>query len=490
MTGQAYQTMSKFCRINLERPGSADKSKKVNVDQILSNIKHLNDRPLKMYTNISVPGVSERLLACPSNSLNLTKTRSRYISRQKQVKKAPTIRKYEKQQNELQEVPSSVQYSPNYEASFPSAPSFPFPRACHERMIDSRLKTQSEMIKVWEKGPRTVKFGPKNKPKKEEKKVEEEEEEEEESNDQLQESNEKTKQNQISSTKPIIPPPKIINSTTKNLSNLQKKQPVGLISQSCDRNSFIPKNDIPAPGHYQVKRLLVDRNCATSFDGQSTRKSFEPKADRTYFNLGKNIDSTKPQPPRCLPFKIQLSRSKEVKQKDIWSEIEKEQQQLYDVLHPKEIIEIKEKSKVQPFSRQTTYFDKHPFHSFMGPEDTKDLVYDVDLSFKLADKKIKPANNFGRRITDNDRAIYVTSEAPDVFYKNVNEEWLKTKKNYGGAPIFNNMHERKSIYDYMSKDSSGGYIVIKDDNWNSRTPALMDKMGEREMMLNLPPQYA
>lgn len=488
MTGQAYKTMSKYCRIYFERPNNTNETKKINVNHILSDIKHINDRPLKKYTNNSASEVSERLFSCPSSSLNMTKARSRFLSGPKLVKKAPIIRKYEKQQNPFHEVPSAVQYTPNYEACYPSAPQYPFPRALHERMIDARLRTQNEMIKIWEKGPRAVKFGPKNKKESEEQKKESE-------NDQSEEIEEEdTQQQLLPPTQPIVPPPKNNFASSIKYTNSNqvkpKKQPIGLISLSSDRNSFIPKNDLPAPGQYQIKRLSVGKNRVASFDGQSTRKSIEPLTDRTYFDLGKNIDSTKPLPPRCLPFKIQLSRSKETKQKDIWSEIEKEQKELYEVLHPKETIKVQEKTSVQPFSQQTTYFDKHPFQSFMGPEDTKDLVYDVDLSLKLSDKKIKPLENFGRRINDNDRAIYAPSEAPDIIYTNVNEEWIKTKKSNGSGPIFDNMHARRSAYDYMPKISGGSYTVIKSNNWSYRTPALMDKMGEREMMLNLPPQYS
>lgn len=486
MTVKTYQTMSKFCRINLESGNTSNETKNINVKHILSGIKHINDRPLKKITDNSVPEISQRLLGCPSSSLNTIKTRSRYLSRQKEIKKAPVVRKYEKQQNSLHEPPSAVQYTPNYEVCLPSAPKYIFPRAFHERMIDANFRTQSEMIKVWEKGPRTVKFGPKTK--------EQSEQEKESEEDQRQEADDEINQQlPPAPLQSIVPPPHNNTAPNPKVANTvqikAKKQPTGLISMSSDRNSFIPKNDIPAPGQYQIKRLSVDKNRASSFDNQSTRKDIEIKTERTYFGLAKSIDSTKPQPPRCVPFKVQLSRHKENKQKDIWNEIEREQKQLYDILHPKEPIHVQEKKLIQPFSLQTTYFDKHPFQSFMGPEYTKDLVYDVDLSIKLSDKKIKPLNNFGRRTNDNDRAIYVQSEAPDIVYKNVNEEWKKTQKNSGTGPVFSTMHERRSPYDYMPKIDGGSYTAIKNNNWSYRTPALMDKMGEREMMMNLPPQY-
>ena len=488
MKGQAYQTISKYGRINLDRASSSLQTKNINVKNILSGIKHINDRPLKKRSESTSIGVSQRLLFGPSSSLNVAKTRSRYLPRQKQVRKVPVVRKYEKKRNSLNELPSSAQYTPNFDVCLPSAPQFMFPRALHERMLDANHRTQCEMIKVWEKGPRTVKYGPENKDKKRKKEgnssddmSEEEEEEEDISSPPSPPS--------VAPMQSIVHPPVKDSKDASDIPLKSKKQPVGIISSNCVRDSFIPKSEAPAPGQYQIKRLSVDKNRLAAFDGQSTRKGIELLPDRSHFGIGKSIDSTKPQPPRCIPFSMQLSRNKETKQKDIWSEIEKEQKQLYNVLHPQESIEIPKKQSIQPFSQQTTYFDKHPFQSFMGPEETKDLVYDVEQSLKLSDKKIKPFENFGRRTNDSDRAIYVASEAPDIIYKDVNLQWIKTQKNNGSGPIFKNMNSRKCAYDYMPKISGGNYTTIKNDNWSYRTPALMDKMGEIEMMLNLPPQY-
>ncbi|OHT16019.1 hypothetical protein TRFO_13503 [Tritrichomonas foetus] len=443
---QAYQTMSKFGRINLER--TRDTHPVGNVDDIIAEIKSMNDKPVKKMSVASTIAVSQRLLSGPHRS---TKTRSRYLPRKKPKRKIPVVREYVKPEGADPELPGSAQYNPNFDVYLPSAPQVIFTQAEPEKKMDSSSCTQSEMMQAWQKDLRSIDLIPEN-------------------------------------PKLLINEPPAAQSTFLKPEN--NKTP-GIISIKAERDSFLGKpNENPPPGTYHIQRQSIDKPRVISFEGQSTRKPIQTLPDRTHFDLAKGIDATKPRPKCAIPFNRQVSREKsDEKKDDIWSEIEAEQKALLDILHPPEQQAKKEKKVIQPFSKQTTYFDKHPFNAFMGPPETKDLEYNVDKSLTALDKKLEPLDNFGRRLKDSDRTIYAKSEAPDVYYPGVPDQWAKTHKSVGSGPIFDNMHDRKSAYDYMPKIGGGSYTFVENDNWSYRTPVVMDKMGERNIIIEIPPQY-
>lgn len=444
-----YQTMSKFGRINLERQmvgiGNVD-----NVEDVLQDIKHLNDRPIHRMSVASSIAVAQRLLS--ERVGGSIKTRSRYLPRKKPKRNIPQVRKYVKPEGAEPELPGSAQYTPNFNVCLPNAPHYVISGSEKEVRMNLGQKTQSEMMAAWQRGIRGIQFD----------------------------------------MEPVGPSPKE-EPSEKETENPSRPETTmqGIISGPCNRDSFMPPQDLPAPGQYKINRSL-DKSRVISFDRQATRKEMETLPDRYHPNLAQSIDATKGRTKGGISFDKQLGRERhEAKKDDIWVEIEKEQKALLKVLHPPEKEIVTSRKTIEPFSRQTSVFGRNPFESFMGPAETRDLQYDVDASLKALQesRKIQPMSNFGRRVNDCDRAIYAKSEAPDVLYEGVRDEWANAHP-CGATPLFKNMHDRKSAYDYMPKTCGGEtYTFVENGTWSYRTPVVMDKMGERKLIIEVPPQF-
>ena len=82
------------------------------------------------------------------------------------------------------------------------------------------------------------------------------------------------------------------------------------------------------------------------------------------------------------------------------------------------------------------------------------------------------------------------TEAPDKIYGDMNNNWKKVHKSSGTGPLFDNSPPRKSAYDYMPMPEGGSYQYINSGNWNNKTSVMMNNMGDRELMIAIPPQYA
>lgn len=446
-----YKTLSKFGRINLERPIGGNKVE--NVDELLQEIKHLNDSPIKKTSVAATIAFSNRLVQSRQGG---AKIRSRYLPRKKPEKHLPQVRQYVKPEVADEGVPGSAQYTPNYNVYLRQTPQIAIGSSepvqvrrqfKDEKRFDATKMTQSELMRAWQKDLRTAAFDIDSRV-----------------------------PNEMSESSELIHTPKF------------SSRAPGVISNACNRISFLPPQDTPAPGAYSVSRPL-DKSRVISFNGQATRKEIETIPDRTHMQIARGLDYIKPNPPRPILFAKQTSREKEQNQdKSVWDEIEAEQKALLDVLHPKEEKKETVKQKKQPFSQQTTHFHIHPFESFMQLDASTNLQYDVDKSLQSLDKKLQPMPNFGRRLNDTDRTIYNKTEAPDILYPNVNEEWNNVHPTTGVAPNFGFMHERKSAYDYMPQTCGGAYTYVEIP-WSYRTPCVMDKMGERKIIIEVPPEY-
>ena len=461
-----YTTISKFGKLNLNR--DLIQGQNGDVEKVLNEIKDLTAGYPKRQSITSKIVIGERLLASSDQKMH---TRYR-ASIKKPKRKIPVVRQYVKPEGELERIPGAAQYTPNFSIILPSAPQYSFskPEDTEKRAISADTHTQSEMMRLWQQDIRLISFLHNDN-----------------SNDDTKDQDEKNEKMET-------------NDKGLQLQRLQEETQSTLLNpfdgiaipHDNTRNTYLPKNDFPGPGSYSVTSKSYDKNRVTLFDNQSSRPPIIPVIpDRSHMGLGQSIDATKPRVISAIPFSKQIGREKEpVKQNAIWDEIEAEQKALMESIQPSLAQSPEEiPKKKQPFALQTSYFNQSPFQHLIHTE-SPNAIYDVESSLKNLEmsRKILPGTNFGRRLDDNDRAIYSKSEAPDTYYDDVTNEW---KQSFAPVtvPIFDNMVSRKSAYDYMPHGCGGGYqdsrIVWVKPKPRKRQP-LLDK---RKFLIEAPPDY-
>lgn len=427
--GKAYKTMSKFSRIHLEDPDEID-----NVEDILSEIKHLHDRPLNRTAPAGL-GISPHLVGEGKQGVHVG---GGHLPKAK-PKKQPIFVKTVGKQDRQESASPDAHYHPNFSATLPTIPQVVISGTERKVKMNLGKMTQSEMLDAWNRGLRDVTF----------------------------------------EDEPEKPPP-------------SERQPAvqrtpGIISKEAKRDSFMDVREAPPVGHYTIERKL-DKHRVIEFSKQASRKEPRLLPDRVHHNVAQNIDYTKPRPQGTVPFARQTGRDMTRQEKeDLWAEIEAEQKELMEVLHPQSRAPVIKKKKVEPFARQRPAFESSPFEKIMGPQETRDLQYDVEKSLRALDKKVAPMPNFGRRLDDCERTVYAKSDAPDAIYPKVSEQWARLHTS-GTAPLFKNMGERKSAYDYMPKTCGGPYTFVEEVN-EHRTPVVMDRMGERRTAMRESPLF-
>ena len=428
--GKSYTTMSKFSRIHLEEPETID-----DVDAIISDIKHLHDRPVQRPPATGV-AVSAHLVADAKRSM-----RGNVRIPKSKPKKEPVPVKTFARTDRIVSLTPEANYNPNFSATLPTVPQVLISGTERKVRLNPGNMTQSEMLQAWNRGLRDVAL----------------------------------MSGRVDPPEPAEEP--------------EAKQPrgPGIISKEANRDSFFDTREAPPPGHYTIERSL-DKHRVVEFSKQAPRKEARGLPDRVHHNVAQNIDYTKPRAKGTVPFAKQTGREMTKKDKqDLWAEIEAEQKELLEVLHPPGEVKVAKKKPVEPFARQRPAFEGSPFEKLMGPQETRDLQYDVEKSLKALDKKVAPMPNFGRRLDDCERTVYVKTDAPDAFYPRVREQWAGLHPS-GTTPLFKNMGERKSAYDYMPKTCGGPYTFIEEVN-EHRTPVVMDRMGERKLAMSESPMF-
>lgn len=427
----SFQTMSKFGRLHFDDTGTP---KIDDVDQILSDLKSMDQKSFVKRKSLNA-GISERLLAgekAPRKPRKISKTKPKH------TKQPPTIPQATFKNDSSTDVPASDQYDPDYEVVLRKSPSYSFSTNNRELNLDPDKLTMRQMVDSW-------------------------------SNIRIA--------NYLSSQRDIQEP---------TINELKKEDKVpGIISRTQPiyvKNRFV--TDSPAPNHYDIPRLL-GKPTVLPFEAQSSRSDAHPGPDRSHYGLAKSIDATKPRSiSHLLPPNISKDRAKDQKT-NIWEEIENEQKVLMNQLQKIKSSDSEIKPKPKP--RYIPKPDVSPFAQFMKTE-APDVEYDVEGNLRSQNKKIPPRENFGRRLDDNDRAIYCKSDAPDVIYPNTNDAWLKTKPASGNAPSFDQMHDRKEAYAYMPQTCGGAYTYVE-TNWNRGQAIRFDLMGKRKLVLEIPPQF-
>ena len=442
-----FRALSKYGKLHFDQ--NAEKEME-DIESILSEIRSIDRgngataKKRKSYSRSS--SLSKRLLnneKVKRKSHKLTKPRT------KPKKNTPTFPQATFKDSSENDVPASDQYDPDFKVTLPRDPAYSINDLPKEVSISPDQMTMAEMVNTWEKEIRVVN------PQQESK--------EEASHDITNKGTileQKEKQ-----TKSLVPG--IIGRTSKQ------------------QKLFTAGQDTPGPGKYNIQRNS-DPVHVVPFSGQSSRPEIDPGPDRTHFNLAKSIDATKPRSIyHTLPPKLGHS-DKETPKKSIWAEIEDEQKEFLDIIH-------KQKSNTvntHPVKQRKITIKPRPgpFDHLMHTE-APDVEYNVEESLKMLEStKIPPRTNFGRRLDDSDRTIYAKSDAPDIIYTDLNKDYLATRKRTATSLDFKKLPERLSPYDYMPKPCGGDYDYYPED-FDYRTGISFDLMGERQIMLELPPQF-
>ena len=439
-----FKALSKFGKLHFDEK---DEKELDDIESILSEIRSIdsgNSVPTKKRKSMS--RISQRLLnneKVKRKSHKLTKPRT------KPKKNTPTIPQATFKDTSETDVPASDQYDPDFKFALPRSPSYEISELPKEVSITPDQMTMAEMVNVWEKDIRVVKT--------------------------QVESNDKEKYD-ITNRGTIL----------EEKQKQEKSLVPGVIERTKKKQKvFGPGTDTPGPGKYNIKRNN-DPVHVVPFSGQSSRPEIDPGPDRTHFNLAKSIDATKPRSLyHTLPPKLCHS-DQETSKKSIWAEIEDEQKEFLDIIHRQKSTS----SSVHPVQHKKVSIKPRPgpFDHLMHTE-APDVEYNVEESLKMLEStKIPPRTNFGRRLDDSDRTIYVKTDAPDKIYTDLNKDYLLTKRRTSTSLDFKKLPERLSAYDYMPKPCGGDFNYYPED-FDSRTGISFDLMGERQLMLELPPQF-
>lgn len=353
----------------------------LNIEKILNSVREMEFTKSKS-TNYKIPKVVDRLLQdCPVSYHHSKPGKRKVIYR-----KAPEIREVKKQVSIRDGGPSSTHYDPNYNAILKSAPKFKFSSSFpekKEKIQNLNVSTISEMINSWTTEIRETNF---------------------------------------SSQEPTtIDNCEIFSSFTPSSS---LSDAPGIISNSGHNLKWVGGEKTPGVGSYDLSQSDMKGKMIVSFDKQSSRPPQKTNSACLH-DTRSGLDAIKPRAPRAPSFEKQSSRFPLTKNNDsLWDEIEAEQKEILSKLDIPQRDKTRVKKKVQPFSLQTTNFDKSPFHHIMRKETEPSQSYDTERAYR----RPKTAFNISQPAFQNDRAIYCRSEAPDVIYDNVQQQYNNTIK--------------------------------------------------------------
>ena len=454
-----------------------------DVDKIIQNIHAIEN--MRLRTNYTIPDVVERLL-----NPNDTKPRSRIRSTgsHKIRKRGREVREVKKLSSPLDNIPSSAHYVPNFDSVLAVSPGYKFKKAEIEKVkkvsnLDN--STMNEMVKTWNNQLRNYNF-------QQEKRKKESPKNHLYQNDTNQEN---VNEGQIETPKkmskadrymnlnyrpqrPTVRPPPDAPPPPKS-----KKQTPGLISSEAKRDSFFKQDMTPGPSDYQKIEFLVAPNKASSFNMQASRPSSIPKEARVLRDVRSNIDAIRPRTVQCVPFDKQSSREVHVNNNDsIWKEIEAEQARIIESLCGTDQNKKKNVKKAkQPFALQTPK-PEHPFQHIMRKETEPTEFLDVERSLRTLDRPVS-SFNMSTPSEKHERTLYRKSDAPDVLYDNVNEQFKNTIKNPGSPVPIARTPTRHSPYYYMPKPCGQGLYNPAVSSLDTKRTVSFSLMGERQYML-------
>lgn len=393
------------------KAGFAERVKGNNdVDKLLDRVKNMELTKYKNEFNGRLPPVVNRLLN--KDSKEYKRRRSRAYANEEKPKKKPVKRVVIKEpvtlESKSNEMPGSAHYTPNFESILTASPAYTINDKVDSQPIIQGLGTNmlSEMVSKWGTNLRTVQFI-------------------------------KLKETSLD----FAPLPESTVHDTKGVSFPHDGH--------SERDSFITGEVTPGPSAYNVKRTSLKKP-VRKFDEQTSRPVDNDPLIKPIRDIRADIDRTQKRQPRQLPFDKQSSREKKAKQEDpIWTEIEEEQKKMLSKMDSKRQKEKPKTARKEPFALQTRNRDERgPFSHIMRKEVDPKYEYDVDKSWKYLERP-KTAFNISQPAQKTDRMVYRKSEAPDIFYNDVQRQWNETQKSFGSPPIFGNTHDRYDAYYYM-----------------------------------------
>ena len=418
-----------------------------DVDEVLRQIQNLELDPIRQ--NWEVPSVVNRLM-------KPDEPRSKRMRRRKLTKtpKEPrVVREVKKIENPAGAIPNATHYNPNFDAVLSKAPKLAFEKSgMAKKKLSPASYTMSEMLSKWNGDIRCVEFRP------EPESVPEDENQEQE-------------QRKKKPAKPRTP---------------------GVMSSDAARDSFLKVNTpTPGPTDYEVPVNTDKVKMVLAFDQQPSRPSLRmtgTHATVTMRDIRQDIEYTKPRTPKCIPFDKQSGRTpRKAKSDAIWDEIEQEQARIIASLRKPEEKKKPVKKHRQPFALQTSK-PSHPFGHLMRKEVTPEVEYDVERSRRALDRP-RTAFDISQPSLGSERIVYKGTDAPDVIYDNVNEQFKNTIPRAATPLAMSRETKRHSPYHYMPKPCGEGDLPEPKSSLNGKGAVELSKMGKRKCLLDSPYAY-
>jgi hypothetical protein len=267
----------------------------------------------------------------------------------------------------------------------------------------------------------------------------------------------------------------------------QTSRPVSaLISGYADRSSYFKGKEGPAPSDYTVSRDL-DKSRLVSFAKQSSRPQ-TPMAPQPLRDVGEGIDRTRSRTSRCIAFAKQSAREPRKKLEDpVWQELEAEQVRIIDSLEKPRPKKAKRAKKKQPFAVQPSRV-AHPFGHLMRDEMTPTVAYDAERGKRARDLPV-PGFDIRQPALGFDRMVYRNSDAPDVFYKNVNRHFQNTIERPTSPVEIDRERPRGAPYDHMPHGCGAGDASGQSSTVTDKPSVDIGRLGERVLLFESPAQF-
>jgi hypothetical protein len=259
-----------------------------------------------------------------------------------------------------------------------------------------------------------------------------------------------------------------------------KGRHLSVIATTARRGSFYAPKAGPGPGDYQVAPSAVPAK-GVSFKGQSGRRD-PPLRNAHLPDVGPGVDHTRPRSPQVIPFDRQSGRNPQKRVEDrFWDEIEQEQERILQAFAGGPKKSARKKRSKSSFKLQTPQV-AHPFAHIM--RDETDVHYDIGASRRALDR---PASAFDIRQpafkSARDRLEVRRSDAPDVVYDNVMEQFAKTRPRATSPLPIDREITRHPPYDYFPHGCGRGDFLPPESTFSGKPSVDIGKLGKRKTRL-------
>ncbi|OHS98428.1 hypothetical protein TRFO_35168 [Tritrichomonas foetus] len=477
------RSYSAFGRSTFDRDIDVHSTKEV--DKLIKHIHTMEYH--KIRPTHAIPGVIERLLNVEENR---TRSRIKSSSHHKIKKKNKEIREVKKVVNPLDNGPGAAHYSPNFDSILSKSPKHRFQKAEFEpikKVSNLECCTMSEMLNQWSTQIRRYNFQQPTDTSSSRKLSHTQKVKSQVSKTENENENEGDEDNEMAKTQPVKSERKTVRPPPDApLPPKPESKVPGLISSEANRSSFLRHEETPGPSDYQKIVFSSIPLNVPSFENQAPRPTSTPQDAHMIRDIGNNIDAIKKRTAQCIPFDKQSSREpKKKRDEDIWLQIEAEQARIIENLKKDgNVIRIKKKKEKPPFKLQTGK-PEHPFEHIMRKENEPAEPLHVEKSLKALDRPVS-SFDISTPAESSDRMVYRQSDAPDVIYSDVNEQYKNTiPRPASPVPIARTVTRHPPYY-YMPKPCGQGLYNPAVTSLSNKRTVNFDLMGERQFMLDSP----